>query len=206
MNLFCRIKGLCETRDISIARLEQETGLANGSIRKWEKVLPSSDRLERVADYFNVTTDYLLGRSVKCIIDDRLKEKNMSFEDLAEKTGVSLHWLKNLESFIPGGLGYDHEIGYKWVTDVAIELGLDDKKLRAALARQEAPVYDGPAQTYEDAVRDFSDPSIKEESASYITLAANRVDGYDEPLTEDEADAVKAFLETYRKMKRDKEG
>lgn len=36
------------------------------------------------------------------------------------------------------------------------------------------------------------------------TLAAYRIDGYDKPLTEDEVAAVEAYLETYRKMKKDK--
>lgn len=38
------------------------------------------------------------------------------------------------------------------------------------------------------------------------TLAAHRIDGYDEPLTADEVAAVKAFLKTYREMKQNKEG
>jgi transcriptional regulator with XRE-family HTH domain len=38
-----------------------------------------------------------------------------------------------------------------------------------------------------------------------ITLAAHKPGGYDEPLTDDEDAAVKAFLETYRKMKQNKE-
>lgn len=155
MNLLCRIKELCETKNISIARLEQETGLANGSIRKWEKVLPSSDRLEKVADYFNVTTDYLLGRSASCIIDDKLIEKNMTLDELSEKSGVSLHWLKNLDSFIPGAFGYDHEVGYEWITKVAEVLELPDKRLRAALARQEIPAYDGPISNVKE---DFAEP------------------------------------------------
>lgn len=46
---------------------------------------------------------------------------------------------------------------------------------------------------------------LSEKGAQHVTLAANRADGYDEPLTEDEAAAVKAFLETYRKMKKTKE-
>lgn len=35
------------------------------------------------------------------------------------------------------------------------------------------------------------------------TIAAYRTDGYDKPLTEDERAAVEAYLEAYRKMKRD---
>lgn len=37
--------------------------MANSSIRKWDTQSPSSERLRKVADYFDVTTDYLLGRT-----------------------------------------------------------------------------------------------------------------------------------------------
>jgi transcriptional regulator with XRE-family HTH domain len=63
MDLFDKIKDLCSTRDISISRLEQETQLANGSIKKWKHSYPSSDRLQKVAEYFGVSTDFLLGRT-----------------------------------------------------------------------------------------------------------------------------------------------
>ncbi|MFA5385965.1 MAG: S24 family peptidase [Eubacteriales bacterium] len=63
MNLFHRIKALCDEKDVSMSRLEQDTSLANGSIRKWEKAIPSADRLQKVAEYFNVSMDYLLGKT-----------------------------------------------------------------------------------------------------------------------------------------------
>ncbi len=50
--------------------------------------------------------------------------------------------------------------------------------------------------------------TIGESTAEYNsteTIAANRKDGYEGPLTDDEIEAVKVFLETYRKMKKDKE-
>lgn len=31
-------------------------------LKKWSNSTPSGDKLSKVADYFNVTTDYLLGR------------------------------------------------------------------------------------------------------------------------------------------------
>lgn len=65
MNLFERVKELSASKNIAISRLEQELGLANGSIRKWSKTIPSGDRLEKVADYFHVSVDYLLGREEK---------------------------------------------------------------------------------------------------------------------------------------------
>ena len=50
---------------ISIAKLEQELGFANATIRKWAKSSPSADKLLKVADYFGVSVDYLLGHAVQ---------------------------------------------------------------------------------------------------------------------------------------------
>lgn len=63
MDLLDRILELCSKNNIKIAKLEKETGLANGSVKKWKDVYPSADRLQKVANYFNVSVDYLLGRT-----------------------------------------------------------------------------------------------------------------------------------------------
>lgn len=65
MSIKSRIKDLASGRHISIAELERSLDFANGSISKWDKQSPSSDRLLKVANYFGVTTDYLLGRESK---------------------------------------------------------------------------------------------------------------------------------------------
>ena len=62
MNLYGRVKYLAEKKEIAISRLEQELGFGNGTIRKWDKTIPSGDRLQKVADFFHVSVDYLLGR------------------------------------------------------------------------------------------------------------------------------------------------
>ena len=62
MSIKSRIKELANAHGISIAELERKLNFANGSITKWDKQSPSSERLQAVADYFDVTTDYLLGR------------------------------------------------------------------------------------------------------------------------------------------------
>lgn len=62
--LYQRIKTLCEKRSISIAKLESELGFGNSSIKKWERVSsPSIDKIIKVASYFDVSVDYLLGRT-----------------------------------------------------------------------------------------------------------------------------------------------
>ncbi|MBC9704001.1 MAG: helix-turn-helix transcriptional regulator [Enterococcus sp.] len=63
MDVLNRIKELAKERNLSLAELERRTGLSSGSITKWNKSAPSVDKLAKIADYFGVTTDYLLGRN-----------------------------------------------------------------------------------------------------------------------------------------------
>ncbi|NME31335.1 helix-turn-helix domain-containing protein [Ligilactobacillus ruminis] len=75
MNLYDRIKALADTQKISIRRLEENIGFGNGTINRWRKNTPGVDKLSKAADYFKVSTDYLLGRT-----DDKtaLSPKEMS--------------------------------------------------------------------------------------------------------------------------------
>lgn len=62
MTIVDRIKDLCSAKGTNMANLERELGLSKGSISKWSKSSPNSDGLQKVADYFHVSVDYLLGR------------------------------------------------------------------------------------------------------------------------------------------------
>lgn len=57
------IKKLCGEQKITIAELERRIQLSNGQIRKWANQTPGVDKVQKVADYFNVSIDYLLGRT-----------------------------------------------------------------------------------------------------------------------------------------------
>lgn len=57
-----RIKRLADARGVGLARVDADLGFGNGTIGKWDKSAPSSDKLQLVADYFEVSVDYLLGR------------------------------------------------------------------------------------------------------------------------------------------------
>ena len=48
---------------MSIRQVEEKLGIANGTIRRWGKTNPSVKTVKSVADYFNVSVDYLLGRA-----------------------------------------------------------------------------------------------------------------------------------------------
>lgn len=125
---------------------------------------PSLETLEKIADALNVSVERITGEAASSIIEDRLEEIEMTLEEVAEKTGVSLHWLQNLDSFVPWGA--EDEIGYEWITRVAKVMGLPGSQLRAALARQEPPVYDGPPvdTTLEEAFNEF----VKEAPRPYL--------------------------------------
>lgn len=60
--LYSRIIELCEQHEITITRLEKECGFSNATIKKWKDTsTPGIDKVQRIARYFGVSTDYLLG-------------------------------------------------------------------------------------------------------------------------------------------------
>ena len=62
MTVLQRIKALCDEKKITIARLEKILNFSNSSLRETEThpLAIRSDRLLQIANYFNVSTDYLL--------------------------------------------------------------------------------------------------------------------------------------------------
>ncbi len=65
MGLVERIKLLCDEKKTNFAEVERNIGISNGQIRRWNTSTPGTDKLEMVADYFDVSVDYLLGRTDK---------------------------------------------------------------------------------------------------------------------------------------------
>ena len=62
-SLFEKIKELCQKRGISINSLEETLGYSRNTIYSMKSKKPNAERLQQIADYFNVSTDYLLGRT-----------------------------------------------------------------------------------------------------------------------------------------------
>lgn len=61
-----RIKNLRQSRELDQVQLAEKLGVKKQSISNWENdnIMPSIDMLIRIADFFHVSTDYLLGRDV----------------------------------------------------------------------------------------------------------------------------------------------
>lgn len=62
MTPFDRVKKLADKQKITIVELEEKVGFSRNSLYSWKKNNPSSEKLEKVADFFGVSIDYLLGR------------------------------------------------------------------------------------------------------------------------------------------------
>ena len=60
---FDRIKELAQKQGLSINLLEEKLGYSRNTIYNLKNSKPSTERISEIADYFNVSTDYLLGRT-----------------------------------------------------------------------------------------------------------------------------------------------
>ena len=61
--LYLRVKDLAAKKQVSLAKVERDLGFSNGIISTWKNGKASQDKINLLADYFDVTTDYLLGRT-----------------------------------------------------------------------------------------------------------------------------------------------
>lgn len=85
---FDRIKELCQKRGISLSKLEEALGYSRNTIYSMKTKKPNAERISEIADYFNVSTDYLLGRTDNPAIAGDSKEyiwkgKTLNVEEMA---------------------------------------------------------------------------------------------------------------------------
>lgn len=166
----------------------------------------SAELAIKLADIFNVSLDYLLGKSIYAVIEDRISELNMTIEELSKETELPSSFLRGLDSFPPRP--WDFEPG-EMIDRLAKALKMDTKILAAAYARQEPPGYDGPSLSPQEAFaqlqKDFEneDFDVVTQSISgasdelseeqILTLAAHQV-GHDGPLTDEQLAQIKLAM------------
>lgn len=93
MGLVENIQLLCSRNNTNFKNLEKNLHLSNGTISRWDQSKPSYDKVVKVANYFNVSIDYLITGNEKCIGDylteDELKfVKSYSLLDDISKTKI----------------------------------------------------------------------------------------------------------------------
>lgn len=186
-----QIEKLMKSKNVTRLKLSNDTGIPyttltqiiNGRTKN-----PQIKALEVIADYFQVSLDYLSGNSVRSLVEYESEMEGISIEELAEKAGVKKDFIMNLDELMP-----DSE-DYAAVERIANVLRIKPAILRSALSRQEPPGYDGPVLSPEEA---FAESKNEPE-----TIAAHH-DG--EEWTEEELEEIERFKEFVR-MKRSQKG
>lgn len=96
MGLYDKIKDLAKQKKISIRKLEEDLGYGNGTIRRWDVSTPGVDKLQEVADYFKVSTDFLLGRTESSTSEEPSMTKKVMMR--MDTAGLSETELTEIES------------------------------------------------------------------------------------------------------------
>lgn len=67
MSFYERFVSLCDEKGIKPGRAAEDCGINRSNVTMWKNNggTPRSNALQKLADYFGVTTDYLLGKETK---------------------------------------------------------------------------------------------------------------------------------------------
>ena len=82
MNSVERVRAICKESKIPISRLEKDLGFGNGYIGQLRKGVFPADRLAAIADYLNVSVEYLISGETKNALTsegERLAELSPAF-------------------------------------------------------------------------------------------------------------------------------
>ena len=60
---FEKVRELARKKGLSLNQVEEKLGYSKNTLYSLKRQKISSERLQEIADYFNVSTDYLLGRT-----------------------------------------------------------------------------------------------------------------------------------------------
>lgn len=60
---FEKIKELAKKRGKALGQVEEDLGYGRNTLYKVKNSTPNAERIAEIANYFNVSTDYLLGRT-----------------------------------------------------------------------------------------------------------------------------------------------
>ena len=97
---FDNLYKVCKQKNTTPNGMAKIIGISSGSVTSWKKgTVPKSDTLQKIAEYLNVSTDYLLGNEQK---EKSLSEKDKLIADincmLSSKSKDELLYYKDLIS------------------------------------------------------------------------------------------------------------
>lgn len=107
-DVYDRIYDLCERHDIKITALEAKLDFGRGSIGKLKThgAMPAADRLQKIASFFHVSTDYLItGKEPHLDIPDNIYKVDKQKIPLLGKIacGKPIYANEDRESYVMAG-------------------------------------------------------------------------------------------------------
>lgn len=187
MGICENVQFLCKKNksNLPISHLEKELSLANGSIRRWNENSPSADKVQRVAKYFGVTTDFLLTGYDKELIE--------AITDLS-KTVNGKHYFPDI---VIDALGIELEDIRREYWDVPLDL---DPLEMIGLIKDTPQLSTFFKKDLLDALKRVKQ-NIDRDNSEIQTLAANH-DG--DEWTDEELAEIEKFKEFIRSKRNDK--
>lgn len=131
MSIYDKIKQLCKEKGVTVTGTEKELGFSRGSLCKIDKNKPSSEKLQKLADYFGVQLEYLTGASEfktkKEMLEHFDKKSNLDaikndMIDVQENT-TRIRALGKVAAGVPTHMQDEYVIGYE---DVSNDMIKDD--------------------------------------------------------------------------------
>ena len=91
-----RFEELCNLRGVKPGTVSKATGIPSSTLTNWKQgnYTPKQHNLKKVADYFNVSIDYLMGREECCseFTAEQAKFDLMFSQDLELKEALKLYF------------------------------------------------------------------------------------------------------------------
>lgn len=167
LEIYIKLRDKAGVRDSDVAK---NTGIPQSTFSDWKKgkSSPKHEKLQKIADYFGVSLEYLLGNSyienMGPIIKEEREQQGFSQEELAEQAGISAHSLDRYELL-------DEPIREDILNDIADALGTSVLEMMYdhGMYDEQIPEYfDGDVVKYEEFKKAQEEDAKKERDLYYI--------------------------------------
>ena len=83
-----RLNELMQEKNITFYKLSKETGITESAFSKWKKDKyknPQQETVDKISQYFEVSSDYLLGKTDERDISNNVEEKDITLNEPKEE-------------------------------------------------------------------------------------------------------------------------
>ena len=123
------LKELCKAKGVPLSNVLLELGMSKGNIANWRNgKTPSSSNLKKLADYFEKSTDFLIGNpnNILKVINTQLFKQNLQSSDLENYLNIDIGSFENWENRISTSfLDYLPEIADFFKVTISYLFGYD---------------------------------------------------------------------------------